>query len=127
MKKILTIFLLLILSSCSLSPNKDKEIISLSKTIQNQQKEIDDLKKKEELRNKIEKYKALSQKRKEEKLLKEIEFLKSQKANNLQEGQVINFEKENKLDIKFYSQFPLDISTWKKYDEPYQNVKPWIF
>lgn len=25
------------------------------------------------------------------------------------------------LNVKFYSQFPLDISTWKKYDEPYQN------
>lgn len=28
---------------------------------------------------------------------------------------------EKELDVKFYSQFPLDISTWKKYEEPYQN------
>ena len=28
---------------------------------------------------------------------------------------------KNEIDVKFYSQFPLDTATWIKYNEPYQN------
>lgn len=121
MKNLLIILLTLILSSCSLTEKKDNEILSLKETIQEQQEEIEKLEKRQELKEKIELIKNNAYKNKEDKLKKEIQDLKSQISNNLQEKQVLNFEKEKEIDIKFYSQFPLDIATWIKYEEPYQN------
>lgn len=121
MKNLLIIWLIIILSSCSLSKEKDNEILSLKETIKTQQKEIDKLKEKEEIIKKIEKIKNNAYKQKEDKLKKEIQDLKTQISTNLQEKQVLNFENQKELNIKFYSQFPLDITTWRKYNEPYQN------
>lgn len=121
MKLFLIIWLFFLFSSCSISGNKNEVIESLNEIIKNQQKEILDLKKKEEIRNKIEKYKILTQKRKEDKLKSEILDLENQISNGSEWKKELILDKEKELDIKFYSQFPLDISTWKKYDEPYQN------
>lgn len=118
---ILIIFSTIFLSSCSLTKEKDNEILSLKDTIKTQQKEIEKLEKRQELKEKIEHIKNNAHKKKEAKFKKEIKNLKSQISNNLQEKQVLNFEKQKELNIKFYSQFPLDIATWKKYEEPYQN------
>lgn len=119
MKKVINIILVMLLTSCSLNENKDNEIISLNETIQNQQIQIDTLNRKQELTEKIEKIKNWVYKKKEEKLRSEIEELK--KSINLEEKEAIKLDTEKLLNIKFYSQFPLDISTWLKYEEPYQN------
>lgn len=119
MKKVINIILVMLLTSCSLNENKDNEILSLNETIQNQQIQIDKLMKKQELTEKIENIKNWVYKKKEEKLKSEIEELK--KINDLQEKEVIKLDTEKLLNIKFYSQFPLNISTWVKYEEPYQN------
>lgn len=121
MKIIFFIFLIILLSSCSYQTQNDKDILILNQTIKEQRNEIEKLKNREILKQKIETIKNNTYKKKENKLKAQIEILKNQNINNLQEKQDINFEKEKELDIKFYSQFPLDISTWKKYEEPYQN------
>lgn len=122
MKRIILILFLIFLNSCSLETNKDKEIVSLNETIELQQIDIENFKKRELIKAKIDKHKYLLYKKKEKKLKEEIEKLKSNKDNNLQDKQVLILPKEKKIDVKFYSQFPLDISTWIKYDEPYQNL-----
>lgn len=121
MKKIILISLLLFLTSCSFETNKDKQIVLLNETIIIQKLEIEKLQKKNELNTKIEKVRAIKSKIIERKLKSDIEKLKSNKDNNLQENQALILPKEKELNIKFYSQFPLDLATWKKYDEPYQN------
>ncbi|MDD3145496.1 MAG: C39 family peptidase [Candidatus Gracilibacteria bacterium] len=121
MKIIFFIFLIILLSSCSYQTQNDKDILILNQTIKEQRNEIEKLKNREILKQKIETIKNNTYKKKENKLKAQIEILKNQNINNLQEKQDINFEKEKELDIKFYSQFPLDISTGKKYEEPYQN------
>ena len=121
MKKRILLILLIFLSSCSFETSKDKQISTLNETIENQKLEIEKLKKKNELNEKIEKVRAIKSKIIEKKLSLEIEKLKSQKANNLQEKQALILDKEKEIDVKFYSQFPLNIATWRKYDEPYQN------
>lgn len=121
MKKIIPIIILIFLTSCSLESNKDKQIVLLNETITNQKIEIDKLHKKAELNNKIEKVRAIKSKIIERKLKSDIEKLTSIKDNNLQGNQTLILPKEKGIDVKFYSQFPLNISTWIKYDEPYQN------
>lgn len=121
MKKIVAISVILLLTSCSLSPWKDKEILQLQNTISEQNIEIEKLQKRHELKQKIEKIKHNAYLKKQEDLKNEIQKLKNTNSNNLQVKQAINIEKEKELDIRFYSQFPLDISTGIKYDEPYQN------
>lgn len=121
MKNIISIIILIFLTSCSFETNKDKQIVLLNKTITNQKIEIERLQKKDELNIKIEKVRSIKSKIIEKHLRNDIEKLKSQKDNNLQEKQVLILPKEKEIDVKFYSQFPLDITTWIKYNEPYQN------
>jgi len=101
----------------------DKQIIGLNKTIQTQKLQIERLKKKEKIMAKIEKYRNIKRKIIENKLINDLQKLKSQKGNDIQVKVDIKKEliNEKTLDIKFYSQFPLDIATGVKYDEPYQN------
>ncbi len=121
MKNIIWIFLLLFITSCSYQTNKNKEIVSLNETITNQKLEIEKLQKKNELNEKIEKVRSIKSKIIERKLIWEIKKLKSEKDNNLQVKQALILPKEKEINVKFYSQFPLDIATWIKYHEPYQN------
>lgn len=121
MKKIVSIIILIFLTSCSFETNKDKQIVILNETITNQKLEIEKLKKKNELNIKIERVRSIKSKIIEKRLRSDIEKLKSNKDNNLQEKQVLILSEKKEIDVKFYSQFPLDISTWIKYNEPYQN------
>ena len=121
MKKIISFIILIFLTSCSFETNKDKEIVLLNETISNQKIEIEKLQKKNELNIKIEKVRNIKSKIIEKRLINDIEKLKSQKDNNLQEKQVLILPEKKEIDVKFYSQFPLGISTWIKYNEPYQN------
>lgn len=120
-KLLIIIFTLFLLPSCSYESNKDKEIVLLNKTIENQKLEINKLQKKNELNAKIERVRTIKSKIIERKLKSDIEKFKTKNINNLQEKQALILQKEKELNIKFYSQFPLDVSTWKKYQEPYQN------
>lgn len=121
MKKIISIIILIFLTSCSIETNKGKQIVLLNETITNQKLEIEKLQKKNELNAKIEKIRNIKSKIIERKLKSDMEKLKSIKDNNLQENQTLFLPEEKEIDVKFYSQFPLDISTWIKYEEPYQN------
>jgi hypothetical protein len=111
MKKIISIIILLLLTSCSFETNKDKEIVLLNETISNQKIEIEKLQKKNELNIKIEKVRNIKSKIIEKKLRSDIEKLKFKKDNNLQEEQVLILPNKKEIDVKFYSQFPLDITT----------------
>ena len=57
----------------------------------------------------------------------EDDFLEQMDSNQEEIKEEIKQEAEKEkidlkmLNAKFYSQFPLDISTWKKYEEPYAN------
>lgn len=121
MNKIIIITIIILLTSCSLSPWKDKEIFQLNNTISEQNIEIEKLKKRQELKEKIDKIKNNTYLKKQKYLNEEIQKLMNENSNNLQVKQALNIEKEKELDITFYSQFPLDIATWVKYEEPYQN------
>jgi hypothetical protein len=111
MKKIISFIILIFLTSCSFETNKDKEIVLLNETISNQKIEIEKLQKKNELNIKIEKVRNIKSKIIEKRLINDIEKLKSQKDNNLQEKQVLILPEKKEIDVKFYSQFPLGIST----------------
>jgi len=101
----------------------DKQTLVLNTIIETQKLEIEKLKKKEEIMAKIEKYRNIKRKIIENKLKDDLQKLKSQKDSETQVKVDIKKEilSEKILDIKFYSQFPLDIATWIKYEEPYQN------
>ena len=119
--KIILIIILIFLTSCSFETNKDKQIVILNETITNQKLEIEKLEKKNELNVKIERVRTIKSKIIERKLKSDIEKLKLGKDNTLQEKQALILPEKKEINVKFYSQFPLDISTWIKYDEPYQN------
>jgi len=121
MKKITSIIILIFITSCSFESNKDKQIVLLSEAITNQKLEIEKFQKKNELNAKIERVRTIKSKIIERKLKSDIEKLKLGKDNALQEEQVLILPIKKEIDVKFYSQFPLDIATWIKYDEPYQN------
>jgi predicted Holliday junction resolvase-like endonuclease len=111
MKKLISLFILIFISSCNLETNKDKEIVLLKKTIINQKLEIEKLQKKNEINAKIERVRSIKSNIIEKKLKSDIEKLKSQNNNNLQEEETLILQKEKEIDVKFYSQFPLDIAT----------------
>lgn len=136
MKNKTILFTLIFIGFFSLNFFKNKEILSLNKIIKLQILEINNLEKKEKIRNKLEKHKKLEDIKIVNKLKKEINNLKNikiSKNNILKKEKIVEkkyikkdtktgfLPKEKKLEIAFYSQFPLDISTWIKYDEPYQN------
>jgi len=111
MKKIILIFILIFLTSCSFETNKDKQIVILNETITNQKLKIERLQKKNELNTKIERVRSIKSKIIQRKLKSDIEKLKLGKDNTLQEEQVLILPIKKEIDVKFYSQFPLDITT----------------
>lgn len=121
MKILIFTLILFFLTSCSYQSSKDKEIVLLNETIKQKDLEIEKLEKKNELNAKIERFRAMKSKIIEKKLKSDIEKLETQKINDLQEKETLILPKEKEINVKFYSQFPLDIATWIKYDEPYQN------
>lgn len=121
MKKIISILFLIILITSFYISSKNKEIIALNETISQKELEIENLIKRNQLNSKIEKVRNIKSNIKEQKLKADIENLKTQNINTLQEKQTLILQKEKELNVKFYSQFPLDIATWAKYEEPYQN------
>lgn len=116
MKKILILISLLILVSCRNNlenieeknnenlDNKNEEIVLLEPTL-NDENNLEDEKRKKEIKEKIEKYREIIKKRKEEKAL-ELE----------QNKEKIKIPEEKLLDIKFYSQ----AINWN-FSEPYEN------
>ncbi len=100
--------------------NNEKNIW-LENTIKNQKIEIENLRKKQVILAKIEKFRNIKNNILNNRLKAKIKNLESEKSSNLLIKESINFEKEKILDVNFYSQFPLDLASWVKYDEPYQN------
>ena len=98
------------------------KIFSLKETIKQQKQEIEKLRKKQEILKRIQKSRNIKNEIIINHLKEKIKRLEDAN-NNLETRQIKKeeIEKEKILDVKFYSQFPLDIATWKKYDEPYQN------
>ena len=97
------------------------KFLSLKNTIKQQKEEIEKLRKKQEILKRIQKFRNIKNEIVINHLKDKIKDLEKEKSSILQEESEIKIEKEKILNVKFYSQFPLDIATWKKYDEPYQN------
>jgi hypothetical protein len=69
------------------------------------------LKKKQKILDKIQRFKNIKNEILENRLKAKIKKLESEKSSNLLVKESINFEKEKILDVKFYSQFPLDLAS----------------
>jgi hypothetical protein len=69
------------------------------------------LKKKQKILDKIHRFKNIKNEILENRLKAKIKKLESEKSSNLLIKESINFEKEKILDVKFYSQFPLDLAS----------------
>ncbi len=104
-----------------LKQENNNKFLSLEKTIKTQKEEIEKLKKKQEILKRIQKFRNIKNEIIINHLKEKVKKLETQKSSDFQEKTDIKIEKEKILDVKFYSQFPLDMATWKKYDEPYQN------
>lgn len=116
MKKIILLLSIILLVSCSSENKLIKEINSLQTEIINKDEKIKDLSKKIELQNRIEKVKSDTLKRQ----IASLKLENTELKNSLNQ-ETTEIKEEKFLDVAFYSQFPLDIATWIKYDEPYQN------
>jgi len=99
------------------------KFFSLKETIKQQKQKIEKLRKKQEILERIQKFKNIKNEIIINHFKEKIKRLENANNTNLEDKQIKKqeIEKEKILDVKFYSQFPLDIVTWKKYDEPYQN------
>ena len=107
MKQLLIMFLIFTLSSCNYESEKEKINISSTKEpVINNQNTEEELKE-TDIVNLIETKKIIN------------EDIEEKIDNSLIEE--VDVSSTKVLYVDFYSQFPLNISTWKKYNEPYQN------